>query len=46
MPMTRKGAGSALFDRAMETVLADRPCRVIIVAPPQTAPRPPELAAA
>jgi APA family basic amino acid/polyamine antiporter len=46
MPLARRGSGSALFDRALETVLAERPCRVIIVSSPATSPQPPELAAA
>jgi APA family basic amino acid/polyamine antiporter len=34
LPLRRRsGAGGALFGRAMETVLAERPCRVIIEAP-------------
>ena len=45
MPVARRGSGSALFDKALETVLTERPCRVIIVsAPPARAPSP-ELAA-
>jgi basic amino acid/polyamine antiporter, APA family len=34
MPLARRGSGGALFDRAMETVLAERPCRVIIESSP------------
>jgi APA family basic amino acid/polyamine antiporter len=30
----RPGGGGAVFGRALETVLAERPCRVIIEAPP------------
>ncbi|HEX5910094.1 MAG TPA: universal stress protein [Thermoleophilaceae bacterium] len=30
MPLPRKRAGSSLFGRTLETVLAERPCRVII----------------
>jgi basic amino acid/polyamine antiporter, APA family len=46
MPLARRGSGSALFDRALETVLAERPCRVIIESSPAESPQPPELAAA
>ena len=39
MPMARSGGG---FARALETVLRERPCRVIIESAPQTPePRPP-----
>jgi APA family basic amino acid/polyamine antiporter len=36
MPLRRRasGSGSALFGRTLETVLADRPCRVIIESVP------------
>jgi basic amino acid/polyamine antiporter, APA family len=34
MPLARRGSGAALFDRAMETVLTERPCRVIIESSP------------
>jgi APA family basic amino acid/polyamine antiporter len=30
MPMPAKKAGSSVFGRTLETVLAERPCRVII----------------
>jgi APA family basic amino acid/polyamine antiporter len=30
MPLPRKRAGSSVFGRTLETVLAERPCRVII----------------
>jgi basic amino acid/polyamine antiporter, APA family len=46
MPLARRGSGSALFDKAMETVLTERPCRVIIESSPATRPQPPELATA
>ena len=46
MPLARRGSGSALFDRALETVLAERPCRVIIESSPAEKPSPPELALA
>jgi basic amino acid/polyamine antiporter, APA family len=46
MPLARRGSGSALFDRALETVLAERPCRVIIESSPAESPQPPELALA
>ncbi|HEV7459391.1 MAG TPA: APC family permease [Solirubrobacteraceae bacterium] len=46
MPLARRGSGSALFDKAMETVLTERPCRVIIESSPATSPQPPELATA
>jgi APA family basic amino acid/polyamine antiporter len=45
MPLARRGSGSALFDRALETVLAERPCRVIIESSPAPSRQPPELAA-
>jgi basic amino acid/polyamine antiporter, APA family len=45
MPLARRGSGSALFDRALETVLAERPCRVIIESSPAEKRSPPELAA-
>jgi APA family basic amino acid/polyamine antiporter len=34
MPRARKRAGSSLFGRTLETVLEDRPCRVIIESEP------------
>jgi APA family basic amino acid/polyamine antiporter len=46
MPLARRGSGSALFDKALETVLAERPCRVIIESSPVEKPSPPELALA
>ncbi len=46
MPLARRGSGSALFDKALETVLAERPCRVIIESSPAESPQPPELALA
>jgi APA family basic amino acid/polyamine antiporter len=46
MPLARRGSGSALFDRALETVLAERPCRVIIESSPAEKAQPPELAVA
>jgi APA family basic amino acid/polyamine antiporter len=46
MPLARRGSGSVLFDKALETVLAERPCRVIIESSPVEKPSPPELALA
>ena len=34
MPLPRRIDGSSLFGRTLETVLAERPCRVIIESPP------------
>ncbi len=34
MPLMRRGGGGALFGEALETVLAERPCRVIIESAP------------
>jgi APA family basic amino acid/polyamine antiporter len=34
LPMSRQRSGGTLFDRTLETVLAERPCRVIIESPP------------
>jgi basic amino acid/polyamine antiporter, APA family len=42
MPMARSGGG---WGRALETVLRERPCRVIIEAPPAQAGRRPPIAA-
>ena len=39
IPLGRRGSGAALFDRATETVLAERPCRVIIVSAPESGDR-------
>jgi APA family basic amino acid/polyamine antiporter len=48
LPMSRQRSGGALFDRTLETVLAERPCRVIIESPPAAKPgkRPEPKAAA
>src|SRR2546423_6072098 len=46
MQLARRGCGRALFDKALETVLAERPCRVIIESSPAETPQPPELAVA
>jgi APA family basic amino acid/polyamine antiporter len=37
LPLPRRGGG-ALFGKAVETVLADRPCRVILLAQPDERP--------
>ena len=42
MPMSRSGGG---FARALETVLRERPCRVIIESAPQAPERSPRVAA-
>jgi APA family basic amino acid/polyamine antiporter len=34
MPLSRRQNGFPVFNRTLETVLADRPCRVIVEAPP------------
>jgi APA family basic amino acid/polyamine antiporter len=34
MALPRRRTGTSLFGRTLETVLADRPCRVIIASPP------------
>jgi APA family basic amino acid/polyamine antiporter len=46
MSLPPKRAGSSLFGRTVETVLSDRPCRVIIDSTPIGAERGPSLAAA
>jgi APA family basic amino acid/polyamine antiporter len=39
MPLPpRTGTGGTLFGKTLETVLAERPCRVIIQSDPATAP--------
>ncbi len=38
MPMTRRSGGALSFSRALETVLTERPCRVIIESPPPSGP--------
>ena len=43
MPLPRRSGGS-VFGKTLETVLADRPCRVIIESEPET-PRRPVVAA-
>ena len=45
VPLPPRGAGS-VFGRTLETVLADRPCRVIIQSDPQQARARPELVTA
>ena len=40
MPLSGRGPGGALFSKAVETVLAERPCRVIIESPPADGKRP------
>jgi APA family basic amino acid/polyamine antiporter len=41
LPLPPRSAGSSLFGKTLETVLSERPCRVIIESPPPTegAPR-------
>jgi APA family basic amino acid/polyamine antiporter len=34
VPMRRRNTGGALFGKTLETVLSDRPCRVIIESTP------------
>ncbi|MEJ7716445.1 MAG: hypothetical protein WKF31_00205 [Thermoleophilaceae bacterium] len=34
MALPRRRTGASLFGRTLETVLAERPCRVIIASPP------------
>ncbi len=34
LPLERRGGGGTLFGKTLETVLAERPCRVIIESPP------------
>ena len=34
LPLERRGGGGSLFGKTLETVLAERPCRVIIESPP------------
>jgi APA family basic amino acid/polyamine antiporter len=34
MPLPRRVAGASVFGKTIETVLAERPCRVIIESPP------------
>ena len=47
LPLPRRGAGSALFGKTLETVLSERPCRVIVESTPgRAAPKAPELTAA
>ena len=36
MPRPRKRPGTSLFGRTLETVLEERPCRVIIESEPMT----------
>jgi basic amino acid/polyamine antiporter, APA family len=46
MPLARDGSGGTLFGKSLETVLAERPCRVIIESTPSDGKRrPPEPAA-
>jgi basic amino acid/polyamine antiporter, APA family len=40
MPMPRRGHAASLFGKTLETVLAERPCRVIIEATPGDGGRP------
>jgi APA family basic amino acid/polyamine antiporter len=39
MPLPRRTNGASLFGKTLETVLAERPCRVIIESPPAPADR-------
>jgi APA family basic amino acid/polyamine antiporter len=39
MPLPRRSGGASLFGKTLETVLAERPCRVIIESPPPPADR-------
>ena len=34
LPLERRGGGGTLFGKTLETVLSDRPCRVIIESAP------------
>jgi APA family basic amino acid/polyamine antiporter len=38
MPMPRRVPGASLFGKTLETVLNERPCRVIIESTPDAAP--------
>jgi APA family basic amino acid/polyamine antiporter len=38
MGLPRRVAGASLFGKTLETVLADRPCRVVIETNPASAP--------
>jgi APA family basic amino acid/polyamine antiporter len=39
MPLLRRQGGASVFNRTLETVLAERPCRVIVEAPPVRKPQ-------
>ena len=39
MPLPERVNGASLFGKTLETVLAERPCRVIIESQPDTRPR-------
>ena len=39
MALPRRVAGGSLFGKTLETVLADRPCRVVIESTPDDAAR-------
>jgi APA family basic amino acid/polyamine antiporter len=39
LPLPRRGDGATVFGKTLETVLADRPCRVIIQSNPRAATR-------
>ena len=41
MPLPRRVDGASLFGKTLETVLAERPCRVIIESRPAPGPAPP-----
>jgi APA family basic amino acid/polyamine antiporter len=38
LPLSPRTPGSSVFGRTVETVLAERPCRVIIQSEPQGVP--------
>ena len=40
MPLPRRINGASMFGKTLETVLAERPCRVIIESSPADAPAP------
>jgi APA family basic amino acid/polyamine antiporter len=40
MPLPPRRSGAPVFNRTLDTVLAERPCRVIVEAPPGQPARP------
>jgi APA family basic amino acid/polyamine antiporter len=46
MPLPPRRTGASVFGRTLETVLAQRPCRVIVTTPGPGAARRPEAVAA